>query len=125
MILYKKILLSHAGTEAGDEALKHAKNFRIHTFISTSPLHMQHKLNKTPEQGWYPEQALSVAEAVRAYTLTPAESSGCGQSLGSITPGKLADLVVADQNIFEVSPDEIAATKICLTLFDGKIVYER
>ena len=36
-----------------------------------------------------------------------------------------ADLVVADQNIFEISPDAIAETKICLTLFDGKIVYER
>ena len=36
--------------DACREALSHAKNFRIHTFISTSPLHMKHKLNKTPEQ---------------------------------------------------------------------------
>ena len=36
--------------DACHEALKHAKKFRIHTFISTSPLHMKHKLNKTPEQ---------------------------------------------------------------------------
>ena len=35
--------------DACHEALKHAKNFRIHTFISTSPLHMKHKLNKSPE----------------------------------------------------------------------------
>jgi predicted amidohydrolase YtcJ len=83
------------------------------------------RMNKTPVQGWYPEQALSVAEAVRAYTLTPAQTSCCDHILGSITPGKLADLVVADQNIFEISPDAIAETKICLTLFDGKIVYER
>ncbi len=83
------------------------------------------RMNKTPEAGWYPEQALSVDEAVRAYTLTPAESAGCGQLLGSITPGKLADLVVADQNIFEIPLDAIAGTKVWLTLFDGKIVYER
>jgi predicted amidohydrolase YtcJ len=83
------------------------------------------RMDKTPEGGWYPEQALGVAEAVRAYTLTPAEASGCDHRLGSITPGKLADLVVTDQNIFEISPDTIAETKICLTLFDGKIVYER
>jgi predicted amidohydrolase YtcJ len=82
------------------------------------------RMNKTPVQGWYPEQALGVAEAVRAYTLTPAQTSGCGQILGSITPGKLADLVVADQNIFEISPESIAETKICMTIFDGKIVYE-
>ena len=36
--------------DACKEALKHSKHFRIHTFISTSPLHMKHKLNKTPEQ---------------------------------------------------------------------------
>ena len=36
--------------DACHEALKHAKNFRIHTFISTSPLHMKHKLNKSPEE---------------------------------------------------------------------------
>lgn len=83
------------------------------------------RMNKTPVQGWYPEQSLSVAEAVRAYTLTPAQTSCCDHIIGSITPGKLADLVVADQNIFEISPDAIADTKICLTLFDGKIVYER
>jgi predicted amidohydrolase YtcJ len=83
------------------------------------------RMNRTPDGGWYPEQALSVAESVRAYTLTPAESTGCDHLVGSITPGKLADLVVTDQNIFEISPDAIADTKICLTLFDGKIVYER
>ena len=36
--------------DACHQALKHAKNFRIHTFISTSPLHMKHKLNKSPEE---------------------------------------------------------------------------
>ena len=36
--------------DACHEALRHAKNFRIHTFISTSPLHMKHKLNKSPEE---------------------------------------------------------------------------
>ena len=36
--------------DACHEALRHAKNFRIHTFISTSPLHMKHKLNKTREE---------------------------------------------------------------------------
>ena len=36
--------------DACHQALQHAKNFRIHTFISTSPLHMKHKLNKTPEE---------------------------------------------------------------------------
>ena len=83
------------------------------------------RMNKTPEQGWYPDQALSVAQAVEAYTLTPARASGCGNLLGSITPGKLADMVVADQNIFEIVPETIAQIRICLTIFNGEIVYER
>ncbi|MBA3010649.1 MAG: amidohydrolase [Proteobacteria bacterium] len=83
------------------------------------------RMNKTPEAGWYPEQALDVAQAVRAYTLTPAQVSGCGHVLGSITPGKLADMVVADQNIFKIAPENIAETQVLLTVFDGKIVYER
>lgn len=83
------------------------------------------RMDNTPEQGWYMEQALDVHEAVRAYTLTPAQVSGCGNILGSISQGKLADMVVADQNIFKVSPDKIAGTKIDMTIFNGKIVYER
>ena len=83
------------------------------------------RMNKTPEAGWYPEQALDVAQAVWAYTLTPAQASGCGHVLGSITPGKLADMVVADQNIFKIAPKNIAETQVLLTVFDGKIVYER
>ncbi len=82
------------------------------------------RMNNTPEQGWYMEQALDVDEAVRAYTLTPAQVSGCGHILGSISPGKLADMVVADQNIFEILPEKIAGTKIGMTIFNGKIVYE-
>ena len=83
------------------------------------------RMNRTPALGWYPEQALSVEEAVRAYTLTPARVSGCGPVLGSLTPGKLADLVVIDQDIFKIPLEEIAHTQVVLTLFDGKIVHER
>jgi predicted amidohydrolase YtcJ len=83
------------------------------------------RMNKTPEQGWYMEQALGVEEAVKGYTLTPAQVSGCGHILGSLAPGKLADMVVADQNIFEILPDEIAGTQVDMTIFNGKIVYER
>ena len=83
------------------------------------------RMDKTPEKGWYREQALSVEEAVKGYTITPAVASGTGEQLGSITKGKLADLIVLDQNIFKIDPDNIPDTRVDLTLFDGKIVYER
>ena len=83
------------------------------------------RMNKTPEQGWYMEQALSVEEAVKGYTITPAAASGTGDQLGSISKGKLADMIVLDQDIFKIDPDGIADTKVDITLFDGRIVHER
>jgi predicted amidohydrolase YtcJ len=76
-----------------------------------------------PSQGWYPEQRLTVHEAVTGYTSTPAFISGCGNILGILRPGYLADLVVLDQNILTISPNFIPEAKVILTVFDGKIVF--
>ncbi len=76
-----------------------------------------------PQGGWYPEERISVAEAVHSYTLGAAYASGEEEEKGSITTGKLADLVVLSQDIFEISPTEILNTHVVATIFDGKIVY--
>lgn len=83
------------------------------------------RMDKTPEQGWYMDQALSVEEAVKGYTITPAIVAGMREQLGTITTGKLADMIVLDQDIFKIDPDRIADTRVDITLFDGRIVYER
>lgn len=77
-----------------------------------------------PAGGWYPEQRLTVAEAVRAFTMGPALVSGEEGALGSITPGKLADLVILERNIFEIDPSGIHEVRVALTVFDGQVVYE-
>jgi len=79
----------------------------------------------TPEGGWYPDQRISVDQAVRGYTTVPAEFYGRSQELGTLTPGKKADIIVLDQDIFTIDPIEIAETQVMLTLFDGKIAYQR
>ena len=81
------------------------------------------RMDKTPRQGWYMEQALDVAQAVKAYTLTPARASGCGDFLGSIAAGKLADMVVTDRNIFVIPPEDILETRVMITLFNGQVVH--
>ncbi len=83
------------------------------------------RMNHTPKKGWYMEQTLSVEEAVKGYTITPAVASGTGRQLGSISKGKLADMIVLDQDIFNITPDRIADTKVDITIFNGKIVHER
>lgn len=82
------------------------------------------RMNRTPENGWYREQALSVEEAVRGYTITPAVASGREKELGSVSKGKFADIIVLDQDIFKIDPDRIADVKVDITIFDGKIVHE-
>jgi predicted amidohydrolase YtcJ len=77
----------------------------------------------TPQGGWHPEQCLSVAEAVWAYTLGSAHASGRSAHLGSLTPGKLADLIVLDRDIFAIPGEEIAGARVCLTVFNGHVVY--
>ncbi len=72
-------------------------------------------------EGWVPAQRLTVAEAVQAYTLGAAHASGEDHLKGSITPGKLADLVVLSQDIFQIDPMEILNTRVEMTLFDGQI----
>ncbi|MDH4209636.1 MAG: amidohydrolase [Anaerolineae bacterium] len=77
-----------------------------------------------PKDGWYPEERLTVAEAVRGYTMGPAYTAGLENVLGSITPGKLADLVVLERNIFEIEPTEIASVRPTMTIVDGRVVYQ-
>lgn len=77
-----------------------------------------------PVQGWYSEQKLSVAEAVRGYTLAAAEFLGKQKSLGSIAPGKLADFIVLDKNIFTNNPEEIKNSHVVMTIFNGRIVFD-
>lgn len=83
------------------------------------------RMDKTPENGWYIEEALTVDEAVKGYTIAPAIAQGVGDVTGSITPGKVADIIVLDKDIYSIDPDIILDTKIDMTIFDGKIVYER
>jgi predicted amidohydrolase YtcJ len=72
------------------------------------------------QSGWYPEQRLTVAEAVSAYTLGAARAAGAEGRLGSLTPGKLADLVVLDRDIFEVEHEEILEARPLGTMIGGR-----
>ena len=75
--------------------------------------------------GWVPEQKISVAEAVRAYTSGSAYASFEEGLKGTIEPGKLADLVVLSRDIFDVDPVGIADTHVDYTIFDGRVIYSR
>jgi hypothetical protein len=80
--------------------------------------------DKNPN-GWYPEQKLTVEETLRAYTLGSAYAEFQDAVKGTLTPGKLADVVMLDQDIFKIDPVDILKTRVLLTVMDGRVVYER
>jgi hypothetical protein len=74
--------------------------------------------------GWVPEQRITVAEAVHAYTVGSAFAEHQEAIKGSIEPGKLADLAVLSADIFHIAPEEIAKTRVALTVFNGTVIYQ-
>lgn len=78
-----------------------------------------------PEGGWNPEQKVSMEEALDAYTLNGYYGVHREDELGTLEEGKLADLIVIDQNLLKITPDKIRDTTVVLTMVDGKIVYEK
>ncbi len=81
----------------------------------------------TPEgdpAGINPEERISLAETLRAYTWGSACALNRENELGTLEPGKLADIIVLDRNLFSVRDDEIPGTSVLLTVMDGTTVYE-
>lgn len=76
-----------------------------------------------PAGGWYPEQKISVLDAVRAYTMGAAQSSGDQAKAGSLTVGKRADVIVLSQDIFDIPANEILNTQLEHTISGGQIVH--
>ena len=74
--------------------------------------------------GWIPEQKITIEEAVRAYTIGSAYAEFQESVKGTITPGKLADLVILSRNIFKIDPKEIEKVTVVMTVMDGRVVYE-
>ena len=76
-----------------------------------------------PVGGWYPEERLTVAEAIYGYTMGPAILAGKEPWQGSITPGKWADLIILSHDLFQLAPQEIPQVKVKLTVFAGQVVF--
>jgi predicted amidohydrolase YtcJ len=77
-----------------------------------------------PEAGFVPEQRLTVAQVIEGYTLGAAFAGRREKSEGSLEIGKLADLIILSQNLFDVEPHKIGATKVVTTIVGGRLVYQ-
>ena len=85
-------------------------------------------LKGDPKEGWFPDQRLTIEEAIEAYTKGPAWASFEEDVKGTIAPGKFADLAVFDTNLVEVgksAPARLLEAKVLYTIAGGRIVYQR
>lgn len=85
-------------------------------------------LKGEPAAGWFPDQRLTIEEAIEAYTKAPAWASFEEDVKGTITSGKLADLAVFDMDLVEVgksAPAKLLEAKVLYTVAGGKLVFER
>jgi hypothetical protein len=84
-------------------------------------------LGGEPKAGWYPDERLTIEEAIEAYTKGPAWASFEEAHKGTIEPGRLADLAVFDTNLIEAgktAPSALLNAKVLFTIVGGKVVYE-
>jgi len=118
--VWRKLLATGArilnGTDAPVEDLSPIANFYA-TVTRQDP-------SGQPPGGFDPDQRLTREEALRTMTLEPAYGSFEETEKGSITPGKVADLVVLSQDILSVPDDRILDTEVLATIVNGKILYE-
>jgi predicted amidohydrolase YtcJ len=72
----------------------------------------------------WPEERSSLEDLIRSFTYNGAYANFLENEIGSLEAGKKADLVVLDKNLFEIPQEEIASTKVLLTLVDGNVVFQ-
>ena len=82
-------------------------------------------LDDAHPNGWVPKEKISVEEALRAYTRTNATGSFMEKEIGTLEPGKLADMVLLSENILEIEPVRIREALVDYTIVGGKVVFER
>ncbi|MCU0976549.1 MAG: amidohydrolase [Steroidobacteraceae bacterium] len=99
--------------------------------ISLSPMRGLHNavnrrtVEGDPPGGWLPQQRVDLETALRAYTIDAAWAVRLEDERGSLTPGKLADLVVLDRDLFATDPQEIHEAQVVTTIVGGRVVYAR
>lgn len=104
------------GTDVPVEPLSPIANFYASVTRKT--------LDGKPETGYEPSQKMTREQALKSYTLSPAFGAFEEDIKGSIAPGKLADLVILNQDIMKIKEDQILNTKVLMTIIGGDIVYQ-
>jgi len=125
--------------QAGREACRLNRTGVVGTIIVTGPLivrlrdaqaeiardpEIQTAADGQPEAVFVPEQRLTVAQAIDGYTIGAAFAGRHEKTEGSLEAGKVADLIILSQNIFDIDAHKIGAAKVITTIVGGRLVYQ-
>jgi len=100
-----------------------ASEYPINPMLGLYAAVARQTLSGEPAGGWFPEQRITIEEAIRAYTYNTAYANFEEKTKGSIEVHKIADLVVLTRNLLQATPREILDTKVVYTIVGGKIVH--
>jgi len=134
-------LYTRAAEIIGEERLKRIKvtrewldagiNLALGSDVPTTPWHEPQITLKASvtrlgldNEPFFPEQAMTIEEALYAHTMGSAKAAFEENVKGSLTPGKFADLVVWDENYYTIKPKNISEVKALMTMVGGEIVHE-
>lgn len=97
----------------------------VETFDPWAGIHAavtRQRADGAPPGGWHPRLALSLEDALRAYTIGPAILSNESEIKGTLSPGKLADLIVVDADPFAVEPQSLWRMEVEMTVVGGRVI---
>lgn len=97
---------------------------RVNPFHGLYAAETRQDQKQWPNGGWYPDQRLTRAEALRGFTLDAAYAAFEETSRGTIEPGKLADFTIVEGNFFTMPASEVWKAKVRATVVGGKVVHE-
>jgi len=97
----------------------------INPLLSFHAAIARQSLAGAPKDGWFPAERLTLPETIRAFTAVPAWVSRKETRLGSLTPGKTADLTVFAEDLSRLAPEKLASAQVEMTLVDGEVAYQK
>jgi predicted amidohydrolase YtcJ len=119
---FRALLDSGARLALGSDAPVETPN----PFVGIHAAVTRRRANGYPNaEGWHPREKLTVAEAIAGYTTGAAYAESLETVMGSITPGKYADFIVIDRDLFTCDPMTIHETQVHRTVIGGETVYQR
>jgi len=96
---------------------------RVNPFAGLYAAITRQDQNGLPVEGWYPEECLTIDQAVRGFTIEAAYAAFQDHEIGSISLGKWADFIIVDRDVYTVRPEDVLSTKVLATYLGGKLVY--